>query len=215
MIKRLFGIWIIIGSTVWLFFGCSAMREAMNEDIEARKEAKQNTAKPKPEKTDSVKTINKAPEAPVQPKQTPSAQAQPDSFIFDPMDYVDDGILVPSEAEEVKTLAVPPIPTKVTVTNIPTDTVTAVEQIEEASRLGFRVQIFASTGVDAARAVEGAAKGKFSEGVYLSYDPPTYKIRIGNCNSRAEAETLLRKALDLGYNDSWIVRDYITVKVKK
>lgn len=146
----------------------------------------------------------------------PTELAKTDTVVFDPMELGDDGILVPRPPEIVDE-APPDSSLKLPVRFIEDQPAQPAmeEQWEEVIRPGFRVQIFASSGVDAARLVEKEAKDKFTEGVYLSYDPPNYKVRIGNCIERSEAQLLLQKAVRLGFNDAWIVRDNIVVKVKK
>ena len=161
--------------------------------------------------------------APTQPNVSGSAvppsvsrkpvNAAPDTVIFDPMKLGDDGILVPRPKEviasEESTPAVVPAQQETLA-----EPKVVVEEWEDIVRPGYRVQIFAATGVDAARMVEKEAMQLFPEGVYLSYDPPNYKIRVGNCPSRKEADVLLQKAKSLRYRDAWVVRDNVVVKIR-
>ena len=142
----------------------------------------------------------------------PSSAAQ-DTVIFDPMELGDDGILVPRPQETPAAEQLEPVPAEPDQI-IPAEPEVIVEEWEDVVRPGYRVQIFAANGVDAARMVEKEAQELFPEGVYLSYDPPNYKIRVGNCQSRKEADILLRKAKSLRYRDAWIVRDNVVVKVR-
>ena len=121
---------------------------------------------------------------------------------FDPMDLGDDGIFIPRKPS-----------TKNDIYNTTADA-PAEEIFEEQETQGFRVQIFSSSTNQSARQIEKTASGQFSEGVYLTYDPPTYKVRVGNCVSKEEADDIRQKALSLGYRDAWVVRDKIVVKVK-
>jgi len=133
-----------------------------------------------------------------------------DTVIFDPMEFVEDGIFTPPKEEDISgqtSAKTTPAATAVTAPS-------AEEQWEEATRPGFRIQLYATNSVDAARLKEKEAMEVFTEGVYLIYDSPNYKIRIGNCQTRGEAEALQKKAKQLGYKDAWVVRDNITVKVK-
>jgi hypothetical protein len=75
---------------------------------------------------------------------------------------------------------------------------------------GFRVQIFASTSIDAAKQKKGEAETLFpKEWFYIQYDPPTYKIRAGNFQQRYEAERFVRQANDQGFKDSWAVPERV------
>jgi hypothetical protein len=75
---------------------------------------------------------------------------------------------------------------------------------------GFRVQIFATTDIDQAKAKKSEAESDFpSEWFYLQYDPPTYKIRGGNFLQRYEAERFVRLAAEKGFTNSWAVPEKV------
>ena len=75
---------------------------------------------------------------------------------------------------------------------------------------GFRVQIFATTDIDEAKAKKLEAESDFpSEWFYLQYDPPVYKIRGGNFLQRYEAERFVHLAADKGFTDSWAVPEKV------
>ncbi len=76
---------------------------------------------------------------------------------------------------------------------------------------GYRVQIFVTGEEFEARAVEEEALLQFDESVYLIFDPPNYKIRVGNCLTRTQANDLREKAVKLGYRDAWVVRSKVLV----
>ena len=77
---------------------------------------------------------------------------------------------------------------------------------------GYRVQIFASTDQEEAKTVRRDAILRFDESVYLIFNNPYYKVRIGDCLSRYVAENLQMDAEKKGYLDAWIVRTKVTVK---
>ena len=132
-----------------------------------------------------------------------SGSAEQDTTIFDPMELGDDGILVPrpeKPVEEPKVAEPAPPPVE--------------ERWEIQERPGYRVQIYASNINQSARDVESKASLQFSEEVHLTYDPPMYKVRVGDCLSKDEADKLRQKAVSIGYKDAWVVRDKISVKVK-
>ena len=70
---------------------------------------------------------------------------------------------------------------------------------------GYRVQIFASIARDKAEEFVARARHGFTEKVYLEFEEPYYKVRIGNFTTREDAEILRRKAISLGFKGSWIV----------
>lgn len=121
---------------------------------------------------------------------------------FDPVEIADDGVLIP-RTPSIKQNILKPVNKK-----------PAEEVFEEQERQGFRVQIFSSSANSGARKIEEKASGQFSDKVYLTYDPPTYKVRVGDCLAREEANIILQKAKTLGYRDAWVVRDKVIVRVK-
>jgi hypothetical protein len=80
---------------------------------------------------------------------------------------------------------------------------------------GYRVQICAVSDEDRARQIQRDAILKFiNEEVYLIYDTPYYKVRVGNCLTRYEADQLQQLAVEKGFDDAWVVRTNITPKHK-
>ncbi|RKZ30928.1 hypothetical protein DRQ36_03800 [bacterium] len=73
---------------------------------------------------------------------------------------------------------------------------------------GFRVQIFTTENSATADSFANKAELKLGLPVYLRYDPPYYKIRVGNCIDVDEASELEEEIRKKGY-DTFIVRDLI------
>jgi len=69
---------------------------------------------------------------------------------------------------------------------------------------GYRVQIFASSERDRAEAAAAEARRRFTEPVYVEYEAPLYKVRVGDCATRHEADTLKEKAGTQGYDGAWV-----------
>ncbi|NOX37288.1 MAG: SPOR domain-containing protein [Calditrichaeota bacterium] len=81
----------------------------------------------------------------------------------------------------------------------------------EANRLinGFRVQLLATKDIETATLAKKEAEFTFAEdsvGIYIEFDSPYYKLRIGDCKTREEAERLRDIARTKGYPQAWIVR---------
>ena len=75
---------------------------------------------------------------------------------------------------------------------------------------GFRVQIYSTASIDAAKAKKGEAESLFpGESLYVQYDPPAYKIRVGNFHQRYEADRFVRLAIEKGFPDSWTVPERV------
>jgi hypothetical protein len=117
---------------------------------------------------------------------------------FNPVDY-DQEIVIASAAPVYDTL-------HRTQLEIPKDTVVMQEEAVQ----GFRIQVFSSSGVDEANLVRSLVQEKFSkDSVYVEYDAPVYKIRVGDFINRYEANQRLPEFIEKGYRDAWIVPDRI------
>jgi hypothetical protein len=79
-----------------------------------------------------------------------------------------------------------------------------------ANVFGFRIQIFASSTENNANKVADDARSAFAERIYVQHVPPYYKVRAGDCLTRAEAEKLKKKALTLGYRGAFVVETMIS-----
>ena len=75
---------------------------------------------------------------------------------------------------------------------------------------GFRVQVYSSTEIDAARSKKAEFEAAFpDEWFYLNYQAPTYKLRAGNFLTRFEAERFARLLTDQGYREAWTVPESV------
>ncbi|MDE6317891.1 MAG: SPOR domain-containing protein, partial [Muribaculaceae bacterium] len=82
---------------------------------------------------------------------------------------------------------------------------------------GYRVQIYsdnnARTAKNEARTKERAISGAFPElATYVIYDSPYWRLRVGDCRSRAEAEELasrIKNAFPSYRSEITVVRDRI------
>ena len=89
---------------------------------------------------------------------------------------------------------------------IPKDSMAVQEEVVQ----GFRIQIFSSSNMDEAILMKNLALEKFAgDSVYVVYDAPVYKVRVGDFVNRYEANQRLPEFVDKGYRDAWIVPDRI------
>ncbi len=77
---------------------------------------------------------------------------------------------------------------------------------------GWRVQIIASENVARANEVYNQAIFKFSEKVYIEFEAPYNRVRVGNCRTRTEAVQLLEVVQQNGFQDAWIIRTRIEIE---
>ncbi len=76
---------------------------------------------------------------------------------------------------------------------------------------GYRVQIFLCDDLREASRMLAEARSKFEEQVYLEYDAPYYKVRVGDCQTEPDGEKLLKIARRFGYQEAWLVYTVISV----
>ncbi|KPJ70846.1 hypothetical protein AMJ52_09360 [candidate division TA06 bacterium DG_78] len=75
---------------------------------------------------------------------------------------------------------------------------------------GFRIQIFASSTEKNANRVASDASSVLTERVYVDYVAPYYKVRVGDCLTYEDAETLKNRMLRQGYHGAFIVETMVT-----
>lgn len=94
---------------------------------------------------------------------------------------------------------------KDTVTSITEDTTTLVPK----TQIGYRVQVFATFSEEKADMIAAEVRERTTSRVYVQYIAPYYKVRVGDCTNRSEAEVLKSSLYGLGYTDAFIAEDTI------
>ena len=74
---------------------------------------------------------------------------------------------------------------------------------------GFRVQVFATQDRGKADILQKELALKFKENIYIIFEAPNYKLRIGDFLDRDKAEILRRELAGSNYPSSWILRTKI------
>ncbi len=77
---------------------------------------------------------------------------------------------------------------------------------------GYRLQVFATKSWEAADSLKTVLEKKLKEDIYITFEVPNYKVRVGNCSDRNEAEILKTTLKSFGYRYAWIVRTRIKPK---
>ena len=77
---------------------------------------------------------------------------------------------------------------------------------DESAQEIFRIQIFESSNVSMARAEAKRFQNILGDTVYMDFETPLYKLRIGNFQNRKNAEESVESISKLGAKDAWIIR---------
>ena len=88
----------------------------------------------------------------------------------------------------------------------------SLKQLKNKINEGYRIQIFESTVSSIARAEAKRFQNILGDSVYIDFEAPLYKLRIGNFIERKNAERVIETIERLGAKDSWIVRTKIDLK---
>jgi hypothetical protein len=121
---------------------------------------------------------------------------------FDPLSLEDDDILIEGDQQTP-------------VVNNTESNPKNGEEIKLKEVTGFRVQIFATKDIETASLFELEASERFGHldhKIYLIFEAPLYKIRVGDCKDRMQAEELRDLAAQYGYRESFIVKSKIQVE---
>ena len=143
-------------------------------------------------------------------KKAPAEQAQTSQYDerFDPLSLNDDDIVIEAgNKKETKQV-------REDVLNRDADKENLIEQEVD----GWRVQIFVSNNFESATVKQEQAKSQFKEehyNVYLIFETPYYKIRVGDFVNRQEAEELRDKAREMGYKQAFLVPSKVMVSAER
>jgi hypothetical protein len=77
---------------------------------------------------------------------------------------------------------------------------------------GYRVQVLSTDDVDEANLVRAEIYEKVSrKEVYVIFEPPFYKVKVGDFTSKSEAENLRFKLNQLGYTESKVIQETVNI----
>jgi len=79
----------------------------------------------------------------------------------------------------------------------------------------FRVQVFASDDEATARAMSEEVAARLGQKVYVDHEGGMFKVRVGDCALREEAEKLRNMCQKAGYADAWIVMAPVIIPAER
>lgn len=144
----------------------------------------------------------------IEPQESKPEEKTTAGLPFDPLATATDRVIVPEEypvapvqlAQVTDTLAVPG-----NVDSTAVDTTSAPSEV-------YRVQVFTSRLYTEASREKTIAEEIFNLPVYLDYEVPYYKLRVGDFTTRGEAEDMLPEIKAIGYRNAWVARVILQVK---
>lgn len=83
--------------------------------------------------------------------------------------------------------------------------------VTDSTEMGYRIQVVSTPDYQDAELVMQELTQIMKEKVYLSFDPPNHKVRMGNFRFRSEAEKVQKNLTAMGYRTAWIIRTNIVV----
>ncbi len=87
------------------------------------------------------------------------------------------------------------------------DKVPAVGAAATTGRVeSYRIQLFTSKTYQPAMTELNIAREVFDQKVWLDYEVPYYKIRVGDFADRESAEKYVPAAVEAGYSNAWVVK---------
>jgi len=70
---------------------------------------------------------------------------------------------------------------------------------------GYRIQVATSQDENDLIDIKEKLELTIKEKIYIKFELPNYKLRIGNFDSRKKAEVYRNKVIQLGYRSAWVV----------
>jgi hypothetical protein len=77
---------------------------------------------------------------------------------------------------------------------------------------GYRVQIVISQNEEELKNLQNEIEKSIDEKIYIIFELPNYKLRVGNFLNRKEAENFQNTIVRLGYRTAWVVPTIIELE---
>ena len=79
---------------------------------------------------------------------------------------------------------------------------------------GFRVQVLATKQLAKAEQLQKDLSSILNQKIYIVFEAPNYKVRVGNFIHRSKAEDFRQYIIKEGYQSSWIIRTRIEPRIQ-
>ena len=76
---------------------------------------------------------------------------------------------------------------------------------------GFRIQLISTQNLSEAITIKAQADSLYSMPVYVDFEPPNYKVRIGNYVTNEEANVMQTAMQNQGFKNAWVVPSKIVI----
>ncbi len=148
-----------------------------------------------------------------EPTRTPTPEADPRGF--DPLELPEDREVVPLEH---------PRPGEISgrkefvdVQQMVSDTsygqaADVLGTVDSLNNQAYRIQLFTAKAYGEANQARQVAEEIFDRPVFMDYEVPYFKVRVGSFADRDDAEEYLMRAKAAGYTDAWVVMVNVRVK---
>ena len=90
----------------------------------------------------------------------------------------------------------------------------SLDSVQSVSE-GYRVQVLATRYFERAESLAVIMKNTVSDSVYVDFEAPNYKVRIGDFINRDSAESLQKDLVQMGYYSAWILRTRINSQASR
>jgi len=85
-------------------------------------------------------------------------------------------------------------------------------QVPSDKKSGYRVQVFSTDNLDEANNMRSELSFKLSQkNIYIIFEPPFYKVKVGDFIHISDANQMNFKLNQLGYTESRVVKDSVNV----
>ena len=90
----------------------------------------------------------------------------------------------------------------------------SLDSVQSVSE-GYRVQVLATRYFEWADSLAVIMKNTVSDSVYVDFEAPNYKVRVGDFIDRDSAESLQQVLVQMGYNSAWVLRTRINSQASR
>ena len=90
----------------------------------------------------------------------------------------------------------------------------SLDSVQSVSE-GYRVQVLATRYFERADSLAVIMKNTVRDSVYVDFEAPNYKVRVGDFIDRDSAESLQQDLVKMGYNSAWVLRTRINSQASR